>query len=280
MSKNANGAAKSGASSLDSILETEEAPAETATTTEEVRDRAEVDIPEDLIEDDEADEGDAQGGPGAEAQGQGGDERAAGEQAPRDDDKAPGWYRKTLHGYQKQIDDLKKQVEAQQAPPQQRQEEAPAEAPDPFDDPEGFRQHVLGEAKMVAYRTRMETLADIYIGKHGEGSWDELTAWVSTRPDIVQQSHQHPNPYEWALGQLNREKVASEVGEDPKAWRDAEREKIREEVLAELSGGGAETATTTTRRPLIPGPASQQRSARSAAWGGPAPLSAILDEKR
>lgn len=173
----------------------------------------------------------------------------------------PFWYRKQIEKERKQRQALERELEqARQAQPQHQ-------LPDPRQDPVSYfeTQRVMD---------RLERSEDRFVDKHGEQEFDAVKEWLATRPDIEAWAIQQRHPWGSAFQQYQREKLSAEIGDDPNAWRESERERLRAEILAELP-----TAPMAPQRPNIPTPASGQRSAAprgAPAFAGPTPLGDIL----
>lgn len=108
--------------------------------------------------------------------------------------------------------------------------------------------------------------------EHGQ-TFEEAKVWLETRPDIEAWAQRQPDPWEAAISLYKREKMAEEIGDNPDEWREKERARLREELMAEMQpqptgmSGGA---------PRIPAPASTARSAPAkGGYAGPQPLSEI-----
>lgn len=204
-----------------------------------------------------------QSAPAAEAEQEPAKQEAAPEVKPetKPEPEQPFWYRKQIEKERKARQALERELEqARQAVPQQQ-------LPDPRQDPVSYfeTQRVMD---------RLERSEDRFVDKHGEQEFEAVKDWLTTRPDIEAWAIQQRHPWGAAFQQYQREKLSAEIGDDPNAWREAERERLRAEILAELP-----SAPMAQPRPNIPAPASGQRSAAprgAPAFAGPTPLGAIL----
>lgn len=174
----------------------------------------------------------------------------------------PFWYRKRLKEIEqraKAAEQRAQELEARTAQPQ---------LPDPRQDPVSYfeTQRVID---------RLERSEDRFVDKHGEQHLESVKEWLTTRPDIEAWAIQQRHPWDAANQQYQREKLSAEIGDDPNAWREAERARLRAEILAEQP-----SAPMAPSRPNLPAPASGARSAapRNGAgqFTGPTPLGDIL----
>lgn len=172
----------------------------------------------------------------------------------------PFWYRKRL----KEIEQRAKAAE-RRAEELEQQRQAP-QMPDPQQDPRAYF-----ETQRVFMR--LESSEDRFIDKHGEAELEAVKEWLTTRPDIEAWAIQQRHPWGAAHQQYQREKFAAEIGDNPEAWREQERARIREEILSEMP------SAPMASQPRIPTPASGARSVASRggpAFAGPTPLGDIL----
>ena len=194
---------------------------------------------------------------------------AAAQAAPAPDPAAPEakpeaeqpfWYRKRL----KEIEQRAKAAE-RRAEELEQQRQAP-QMPDPQQDPRAYfeTQRVID---------RLERSEDRFVDKHGEPELEAVKEWLTTRPDIEAWAIQQRHPWASAHQQYQREKLSAEIGDNPDAWREQERARIREEIMSEMP------SAPMASQPRIPAPASGQRSTASRsgpAFAGPTPLKSIL----
>lgn len=205
----------------------------------------------------------------------------------------PFWYRRAL----KEKDERTRQLEArlQQLERQQPAREA-APTIDPIADPEAFQQQLNQRVGQSAFELRLEFSEIRAREKFTDAVWEEANDWLATRPDVGRAAAAQRDPCVWAVQEYQRQKLAAEIGDNPEAWRQAERERIRQEILAESQQTDPRTdnaapATPGALRPparaqaRIPGPAGQGRSAGPASgretprYAGPAPLDALTKNK-
>lgn len=207
---------------------------------------------------------DDQSAPAAEAAQEPVKQEAAPEVKPETKPEAeqPFWYRKRLKEIEqraKAAEQRAQELEARTAQPQ---------LPDPRQDP-------VAHFETMRVMDRLERSEDRFVDKHGEQEFDAVKEWLATRPDIEAWAIQQRHPWGSAFQQYQREKLSAEIGDDPNAWRESERERLRAEIQAEFQAA----APMAQPRPNIPSPASGQRSAAprgGPGFAGPTPLGDIL----
>ncbi len=170
----------------------------------------------------------------------------------------PFWYRKEIEKERKAKAALEREVEQLR-----QQRPAPANAPDPRQDPIAY----IEQMRVIDNLSRSE---DRFVDKHGEPELESVKEWLVTRPDIEAWAIQQRHPWAAAHQQYQREKLSAEIGDDPNAWREQERERLRAEILAEGMDPGA-GAMSAPPPPRLPQSAA---SVRSAAPKGPIPKKA------
>lgn len=146
---------------------------------------------------------------------------------------------------------LERQLEQfKTAPPQQQaQPEAqPRGIPNPATDPAGYHRFI--EEQNLNHRLNMsETMA-----REKYPDLDDMVpkfkAAAEKDPSLLQQLYAHPHPYDWAYKEMKRREGLAEIGDDPVAWREREREKLRAELAAE--GGQQQEAAPRPVRPQLP----------------------------
>lgn len=205
--------------------------------------------------------------------------------ASRPEREQPFWYRKEIEKERKarqQAERRAAELEAGRHERRQPQAEQPHRL-DPLEDPDAYMGAIEARLERQRLIDRLERSEERFTDKHGEESFEQTREWLATRPDIEEWALKQRDPWKAAHGQYQKERLASEIGEDPDAWRNAERERIRAEILAEQGGAQSAPASPPTMRPPPPTPATDVRSAapRDAAgrFAGPTPMSAILGSK-
>lgn len=143
----------------------------------------------------------------------------------------------------------------------------PQKAPDFFDNPDeafAYRQQQLiqqqrhREFNQSKWRVQ-QAVGDADLVEQAEA---EFAQAVQRNPHLYQEMLQHPEPYHYVVEWSKREKFLREV-QDPDKWREQEREKIRQELLA-----NAQPQPTTAPPPSM-------ATAPSTGQGGTAPGNAF-----
>jgi hypothetical protein len=221
--------------------------------------------------------------------------------APEDDPKAPKWYRESMKRQREENARLRAQIEGRRpgpAPqPQPQPRPQPRELPNPAEDPVGYARAVQEAAEARAadqFRSfasefqlghKLNYSADRLIERHGEDTLDEVREWLISKagPDgsnpMESWAMAQRDPWSAAHQQMQRERLAEEIGSDPEAYKRKLREEWEREQAEKQAEPAAEPAARTTmtpQRPPPPAPASQARSAQprddGGRFAGPAPL--------
>lgn len=180
-------------------------------------------------------------------------------EGPAPQKEEPFWYRKAIEKEKRARQALERELE--QARQQQPQAQPQYESPQQY-------------FETMRVMDRLERSEDRFIDKHGEQEFEAVKDWLATRPDIEAWAIQQRHPWGAAFQQYQRERLSAEIGDDPNAWRERERERLRQELQAEMQGN-----PPMTQRPNIPAPASAVRSTAPRGGGGfagPKPLGDIL----
>jgi hypothetical protein len=186
----------------------------------------------------------------------------------------------------------------QQAQPQQPQAERKP-PPDFFENPEAAFQARLQEAISPIQQGQTSIVENfsrmMASDKHGEetvnSAMQDLTSRVNQNPAAMRATYQRIMQSQHPYGELvkwHKEQTALKTyGDDPDAWRNSERERMRAELMAEMQGGGQQA-------PVAQQPAGGQQQAAPqampsnfsgarnngpravAGFSGPLPLSEIM----
>lgn len=154
------------------------------------------------------------------------------------------------------------EFEAQQRP-------NPAEeAPDPFDDPDGFRAYEASQRESAVIGIRFELSETMARDKHGDDTVQTAMDWGAQRAqtdeafriDFLKQRH----PIDWVVRQQKRDGLMSEVGDDPDAYV---RRRAAELGLIAAPDAGAGSPPVPGQQPA-PKPAVPPRSIAGAPSAG------------
>lgn len=133
----------------------------------------------------------------------------------------------------------KEQLEAQQ-----RQQQI--KTPDIYEDPEGFIRQTQATMQQALWNERLNMSEAIARTQYGdetvETARNAFAQAVQSSPALYAEMRQHPNPYAYVVNWHKRQSILSEIGNDPDKWREQERERIRQEILAQAQPSPKPTA--------------------------------------
>lgn len=183
------------------------------------------------------------------------------------------------------IDRLLGELVSRQPQPQQKPQEPP---PDWYADPEKALSYHLTPIQQQMQRMAMDSVRAASetraIARYGYEAFAEMETAVnagiqSGDPEIeklryaVMNSH---DPAGVAMQWYQQRKLMAEVGPDPAAYR----EKVKQEVLAELQAGGQAAKPAAPVMPSNLAGARNVGSRSGPAWSGPMPIADIFNMKR
>lgn len=155
----------------------------------------------------------------------------------------------------------------------QAQQSEPVRLPDMFEQPEAYTQAITQmmaqrEANLIAEMSERfarsthgdQVVEAAFEAAKAAGVVDQFKGKRDAWGDLVKWHKQH--------------QVMSEIGADPDAWREQQRAKMREEILAELSNQQQKQAAGKAG-PSLAGQANLG-ARTNPAWSGPTPLDKIL----
>jgi hypothetical protein len=201
--------------------------------------------------------------------------------AAKPEAQQPFWYRKEIKKERDRASALEREnAELRGA----RQQQPQTRAPDPLESPDQFAGYIDQRLETQRLVDRLERSEERLSDKLGDAVVDEVREWLTTRPDLEQWAMGQRDPWKAAHQQFTKEKLAAEIGDDPNTWREQERERLRQEILAEQA---RDTRHEPAPRPAMnpnraapPPPSSTVRSAAprddAGRFAGPAPLKTIL----
>jgi hypothetical protein len=124
------------------------------------------------------------------------------------------------------------------------------------EDAEGWAQDLEARQVYAAYNQKLDTSEMLVRQQFGDEPVEKASdAFLKARdsdPTLQQKFDQQKHPYSWLLNWHKQHELISEIGSDPEAWRNAERERIRQELL-----GSQKTASVSQQSaPYQPPPPS------------------------
>ncbi len=168
--------------------------------------------------------------------------------------------------------------EAKRAPsPAAVQQAAPAEIPNPAHDPAGYHAYVQQEQQRAQINHLLNVSEMIAVKEHGAEAVAKMKAEFleakNADPTLGERLIQQPDPYGWAMAQIEKIRMQREIGDDPAAYR----AKMRAEFEAEMAAG-QQPARVSPAAGMAPSLASVRSVAgRSApAFSGPPSLDDIV----
>lgn len=202
--------------------------------------------------------------------------------------------RQKRQGLERELAELRARYAAQ--PVQQAPQQAPPAPPAVpltdmlFQDPDGFVRQVQQSQEQALRDTRI-ALSEAMVRQQFPDYPDAEAALEryalsspAAREEVARMLNSHPAPAMIAY-QAGKHLLAQQEWQPlqrehatPEAWRQAERERIRAEVLAEQAQSSSNTPAPRLPTSLAGARASQGRSASN--YAGPQPLSVILGQRR
>ena len=97
---------------------------------------------------------------------------------------------------------------------------APAETPNPYDDPNGFAAWQTQQVQQLIVQDRFERSHENAIERHGEDKVREAIEWATSRaqtnPSFAAEYMQNTRPVEWIVQQHQRDALLSDIGDPSK----------------------------------------------------------------
>lgn len=140
-----------------------------------------------------------------------------------------------------QLDEFKKVSAAAAIAPMPVAAPVPRPAPpNPFEDPEGWQAHNEQKVAERVFSTLCDVTEDALREKEGDAAVDAaLKAFgdlIAKEPALRGELVRQRNPFKWMFQTVKRAEASREIGNDPDAWKAAQRETMRAEILAEQAG--------------------------------------------
>jgi hypothetical protein len=177
---------------------------------------------------------------------------------------------------------LRAQLEAATRPPAQPAEQPRARRqppPNPAQDPDGFYAWMQSE---LVDRTLNTSEAALRRQIGAEAVREVQTAFraaATADPSLWNKLYDQPDPYEWAHQHVQQQRVISEIGSDPDAYKNKLRAEIEAQVRAEL--GTAPAAPQSSPAAGIPPSLANVRSSapRGQVFSGPPSMDDIVGRR-
>lgn len=185
-------------------------------------------------------------------------------------------FEKRLADYEKQLTELR----TARAAPTQAQPQQPKPQPDWWTSPEEAAALMQQEQQYAIYETRVAISEEMMSTKPDYAEMKDVFVQAARQyPDLAVQLSRHPMPAKFAYEMGKRIKAQSEIGEDPEAWKERERERIKQELI-----GSVQQPQLAAPAPKAPAPkslagmssASQPRDKQGRYAEGPRSLEDII----
>jgi hypothetical protein len=135
---------------------------------------------------------------------------------------------KALHETRDEVKALKAQLDAFNKP----REQTPQQAPDIFEDPDGFRNHMQSEMQRQILNTTLNLSEEMVTQQVGADTVELAKQWgtqaFQANPGLYQSFIQQRNPYGFLVAEYQKQTMISQIGNDPKeiqaflAWKQAQ----------------------------------------------------------
>jgi hypothetical protein len=134
---------------------------------------------------------------------------------------------KALHETRDEVKALKAELDRLRVPQQPQQQ-----APDIFEDPEGFQNHLSSQMNMAVLNATLNLSEELTTQSVGAETVEQAKQWATTafqsNPALYQSFISQRNPYGFLVSEYQRQQMLSQIGEDPKeiqaylAWKQAQ----------------------------------------------------------
>jgi len=111
---------------------------------------------------------------------------------------------------------------------------APTPAPDVFEDPEGYQKHMRGVVEQASVNQKLEMSRFMAEREYGKDQVDAMFEYFNEHPEQSQQFLSAPSPFHAGMDFFNQQRVATEIGSDPAAYKQKLEAEIRAKVEAEM----------------------------------------------
>ena len=161
---------------------------------------------------------------------------------------------------------------------QQKPQEAP-KVPDVFEDQQGYTQFIQTTVQQAAFNARLDMSEGSARDQYGDDVVESALA-AAQQAGTARQFLGEKHPWGAMVKWHQRQQKMAEIGDDPDAWRERERERLRQEIMAEQAGQVASdvNAARMAKAPSLAG-TPNLGTRQAPAWAGPSSLKDILGEK-
>lgn len=131
-------------------------------------------------------------------------------------------------------------------------EQAQQPKPDFLDDPEAALRHQQESVRFQIWNERLNMSEMLARQAYGDDlvaqAQEAFGAAARDNPALQMELQRQRNPYDFVVKWHKRNSFISEVGDDPETWKNAQREALKAEILAEL-----QAQQPVQQQPRIPG---------------------------
>lgn len=150
----------------------------------------------------------------------------------------------------------------------------PAKAPDFYENPEAALQYHVEPIQQALLSTKLESSRFMAEREFGKEVVEAAFAYFNDHPDQSHALLNHPSPFHAAVEEYNKNRVATEIGNDPEAWIAKRESELREKIEAELVAKQAKEAAAQAAPSManVPGTGGGPKTA----WTGPTDLEGLI----
>tara|TARA_R110000751_G_scaffold307812_1_gene431839 strand:- start:25948 stop:26718 length:771 start_codon:yes stop_codon:yes gene_type:complete len=168
--------------------------------------------------------------------------------------------------------DLEARLKAMEA---ERQPKQPEKSPDVFDDPEAYTKHVQAQIRQATDNVRLDVSEQAARSQFGDEAVDAAFSAMAPNGQLADRAAYQTimserSPYHALVKWHQKTEAMKEIGEDPNAWKTAQREAIRREIEAEM-------ATKQVRNTPAPPPSLADQTSVGNAAGAPTAKPSLRD---
>jgi len=172
------------------------------------------------------------------------------------------------------LDMRDKMREAQRERDELKARQQPQDVPDPYDDPEAYRQHVDNSVQQQVTALKFQMSDQLARQVHGGEAVDKAAEWATERasrdPVFAAAYMREPNPIDWIVQQHKRDAIYSQLPTDVSS--------LEEYIEREIAKRSQPAPTPAAAIPVVAAPAPRVAPPRSIASDVTAPNAPVLDE--